>query len=291
MDVGRFAYVRECKFFRDDPRTVRIRWYRALPDAKFFPGVHRFSQLSWYSRPWEATGAGETDDPPLKWSNGFTPPSATGRIPFGSLEEFRDGCKFDALNVTARDVWGIAIACGNQVSLVLIEGPSLFPVQTEAGDYVETEEGVPMSSVKVSALPVAGALDGTEQVMVDQGGVSKKATLARVATQDAADGLAYVGGGSLLSDPNISPNGAGILSLVELNASGPVIGSQLQQTPGASDEMPYFDGAGVLRTDPGITTDESGVLTAQELHAGNGFNGVGIFTTFTIVDGVILAAS
>ncbi len=39
------------------------------------------------------------------------------------------------------------------------------------------------------------------------------------------------------------------------------------------------------------TITNGGVITGMEVHAVNGFNGTGVFTTFTIVDGIITSAS
>jgi hypothetical protein len=140
MDVGRFCYSTEAQFFRDDPRTATIRWYRAADDAEFFPTAHKWGQLSWYTEPWAATGVGEVYGAKRVWSNGFTPPTATGQGHFGALEDFQLGAAFDASSSTPRDPWGLADACGGGDPGLLLQEPAYKPlILQEDGSWILIE--------------------------------------------------------------------------------------------------------------------------------------------------------
>lgn len=111
MDVARFATIRGARFFSDSIIETKIKWYRAPDGAKFFPTVHKWGHLDWYSEPWKAQGVGEVFESPQKWFNGFTPAGVTGQHFHGTLEQFQDGCKFDPSSWTPRNTYGVALAC------------------------------------------------------------------------------------------------------------------------------------------------------------------------------------
>lgn len=141
MDIARTATIRECQFFTDPTApAVKIKWYRAAPDAKWFPVAHKWGHLAWYTHPWTATGVGEIYGTPEKWSNGFTPPTSTGQGFFGPVEFFKDGCPYDPTLNVMRDTWGLAVACtGPRDNFILLE-PDYNPVMLmETGDYVLLE--------------------------------------------------------------------------------------------------------------------------------------------------------
>jgi hypothetical protein len=127
MDIARTSTDRDCSFFRDNPTSATIHWYRAAPDALVFPGVHKINHLAWYSFPWQATGVGENYGTPEVWNNGFTPPTASGQHYYGPLEYFQDGAPFDSSVNIPRDTWGLAIACGTPDCYIL-EEPSYAPL-------------------------------------------------------------------------------------------------------------------------------------------------------------------
>jgi hypothetical protein len=140
MDLARSASTRACRFFRDSGVEATIKWYRAPAGAKVFPVAHKWNHLTWYSRPWEATGVGEVYDAPDKWANGFTPPTAVGDHYFGTLQDFQEGAAFNPFNVTPRDTWGLAVGCGGIADQFVLLEQAYNPVMlTEDGGYVLLE--------------------------------------------------------------------------------------------------------------------------------------------------------
>jgi len=111
MDISRFATRHDAIFFRDSNIVIPIKWYRAPEGAKFFPVPHKWGHLSWYSRPWEATGVGEIYGAADRWFNGATPPGVTGEHFHGTLEDYENGCKFDPDHLTPRTPFGLPTEC------------------------------------------------------------------------------------------------------------------------------------------------------------------------------------
>jgi hypothetical protein len=189
-----------------------------------------------------------------------------------------------------------------------------------------------VASEKISAMPAASGLAGTELVPVVQGGVNKRSTPAafeafvernlavnNVPYFDGTNmvplpGATYIGGNSTkfdflrvgdtlsfqsglfacdqngdltihsilqsASNWNLTAAGDGNFKTLGINGGNATITSGGDVT------------AASLSVGGGnITLLNTGVLTALELHAVNGFTGTGAFTNFTIVDGIILAAS
>jgi len=111
MDIGRYCYSTEARFFRDSEVTIPIRWYRAHPDAMTFPTPHKFKMLGWEHSPHQREGLGEIYGAPALFSEGSTPPTALGQGLFGDLESFRQGSLFDPDLDVQRDRWGVAKDC------------------------------------------------------------------------------------------------------------------------------------------------------------------------------------
>lgn len=116
MDLARTATIRDCKFFHDSDVTVKVKWYVAPDNAKFFPEPHKVNHLAWYTEPWKSKGVGEVYASKEVWSNGLTPPNVTGQDFFGPVEYFRHGAPFDPSIHVDRDFWGLAVACTQGVN-------------------------------------------------------------------------------------------------------------------------------------------------------------------------------
>ncbi len=141
MDFLRTCYRRPATIFSNDDTPIMIRWYRAPVGAKCFPQPHKYLSLDWSSAPWAALGVGENFDGKKAYANGFTPPSAAGENYFGSLLDFEQGPAFDSATNVPRDSWGLAVACGSCVSVVLMEQSGDYPILMETDGYVLTELG------------------------------------------------------------------------------------------------------------------------------------------------------
>lgn len=47
MELGRAAYTANVRFYNDDARTTKIRWYRVPADRPVFPYPHLFNSANW----------------------------------------------------------------------------------------------------------------------------------------------------------------------------------------------------------------------------------------------------
>jgi len=130
-----------------------------------------------------------------------------------------------------------------------------------------------MADEKISAMPTAGILDGTELVPIVQGGVNTKVTVAVLLaflTRDLVDngGIPYWDGTVLRTDDFVLRLSSGVLSCEELHCLR-IISSGSTAT----------------------VLDAVGNLTGNTLTADDGFNGSGTFSSFTVVNGIVTNAS
>ncbi len=161
-------------------------------------------------------------------------------------------------------------------------------------------------------MPTASALVGPEQIPVVQAGVNKKtdpnALRTFITRLLAADGLFYFDGTDFVP----------ITSATMVTASKPrfldlEIGNTLRYQSGdfqvdntgnlacfilrnltnsfVADNSGDVTAHSISVGGGNATITNAGVITGMEVHAVNGFNGSGVFTTFTIVDGIITSAS
>lgn len=111
-DVVRSCYTRQCNFYTAGGPTGRIIWYRAPQGALPLPIESSFMSLNWSMYPFEFTGVGEVYTGPPKWSNGRTPPTATGKSYFGDPNYFLAGQPWNPNGpIVPRDPWGLAVQC------------------------------------------------------------------------------------------------------------------------------------------------------------------------------------
>lgn len=129
-----------------------------------------------------------------------------------------------------------------------------------------------MATEKISAMPTATSANDADLIPIVQGGVNKKISVIDLLSHlfvGFPDGaVLLVTGGYITADPQITSPGGGELAMHTLVFNTQLVAASL-----------------------GELSSANGVITALELHAANGFNGAGVFTNFTIVDGVITAAS
>jgi hypothetical protein len=129
-----------------------------------------------------------------------------------------------------------------------------------------------MGSEKISQMPDAGPLTGTELVPVVQAGVNDKTTTLAIAQLLIKNvnfqGVGWWDGAFIQFDQVIIRKSQGILQAEDYWGS-------------------TWRNKATLRNI--IEADES--VHASSLHADDGFNGSGSYTNFTIVDGIITAAS
>lgn len=108
-----------------------------------------------------------------------------------------------------------------------------------------------------------------------------------------AGGLSTIQTGSSDIGDQTSFNGISLIcsAAVELNWANGILTSWSESIIPLHIASPLQVTNSVSLDSATITSDGSGNLTAVSLHANNGFTGSGVFTTFTIVDGIITAAS
>lgn len=112
MDVGRTCGFAMIRFWRNSPLAVRVRWYRAPPGAKVFPGRHMFGLGYWDMDRLEWPGLGQIEPPALKYDTGWTPPTAHGLHVCGRPQDYLDGLDITAAGPPVRyDRWGIPTCC------------------------------------------------------------------------------------------------------------------------------------------------------------------------------------
>jgi hypothetical protein len=129
-----------------------------------------------------------------------------------------------------------------------------------------------MASEKISALPSAGPLDGTELVPIVQGGanvkVSVRTLLAWLLRNLSATEIPYFDGTDLQGDGGILRFSPGLLDVTSLLFNGTL------QNGAAS-----------------FSVGTSGDVVCNSVSPANGATAAGVLTNFTIASGIVTAAS
>lgn len=159
MDIARTASDCVSKLFRDSDQVNTVHWYRAPVGAKFFPHAHKVNHLSWYTEPWKANGVGEVYGGESTYNNGFTPPNVTGQDFYGPLEYFQRGAPFDPTHHTARDFWGLAIACTHGINSG-VGGEAFGEEAVVSGCRCVLQAGVLFARFTFVTFPPCPQLDG-----------------------------------------------------------------------------------------------------------------------------------
>lgn len=129
-----------------------------------------------------------------------------------------------------------------------------------------------MASEKISAMPSAATLDGTELVPLVQGGVNCQCTvdtlLARLLRNLSAGQIAYFDGSALNGDAGIVRVSAGHLNASLLSFTTELV-------------------AGTF----GLIIDSGGNVLCETVQPNGAFSGLGTFTAWSIADGIVMSAS
>ena len=83
------------RFFREDNRTVRIRWYPVTLPVECLPFPSKINSLDWSSHPWLADGVGEVFGSDRDYNAAKALPYALGLTPCEPAEVFHLGETFD----------------------------------------------------------------------------------------------------------------------------------------------------------------------------------------------------
>jgi hypothetical protein len=108
---------------------VGIKWYRAPPGAKVFPGYSRFGIGYWANQDYDWFGPGQQLPKPLEYDKGICPPNVTGQSFCGSLQDFAEGGLYDpTLPPVVYDQYGIPTCC-----------PGFHPIPPFAGGILQED--------------------------------------------------------------------------------------------------------------------------------------------------------
>lgn len=114
MDTIRSAYRTKIRPFRDSDEEVEIRWFFAAPEAKDFPGEHRFTSGNWELDKPSWNGPGEVKGASRPWSNGERPPQLNGQHFCGKLEDFQRGALSTAAPLKNAQR-GVSLCCDRKI--------------------------------------------------------------------------------------------------------------------------------------------------------------------------------
>jgi len=114
MSALRSCYETEARFYNDDSKTNRIRWYWAAPDAPLFQGRHTFAPLSLSNGTDGKAGiVGEQMGSPRSWRDGSIPMAPPSGILDGTALNFYAGQSTSDPGVS-RTIFGIPTGCAGE---------------------------------------------------------------------------------------------------------------------------------------------------------------------------------
>lgn len=91
MDLLRSCYETKMRFWQDDAREVKVRWFWCEEKAEVFPAHHRFGSGNWASDRFNWPGVGEVLDAPRLWLSGENPGELFGEKFCGPLRAYEEG--------------------------------------------------------------------------------------------------------------------------------------------------------------------------------------------------------
>ena len=87
----RSCYETDCRFFRDDPRPSRIRWFFVPEDTPYLPFGTIFDSNEWLDVPEGDIELGEVPGAVRTWVDGSAPYPVLGLQPCGTADQFASG--------------------------------------------------------------------------------------------------------------------------------------------------------------------------------------------------------
>lgn len=113
VDLLRTAYQTEMRFFRDDPRTTTVRWYRCKPGALPLPFSTPFRSLNNVEPDLADVQQelGEQLGAPRVWVDGSYGGTATGQGYCGTADQWHDGQPLPPDVPVERDSAGTPLCC------------------------------------------------------------------------------------------------------------------------------------------------------------------------------------
>jgi len=168
VDWIRTAYTTRMKLWKDSEETVEVRWFRAEPGAKIFPGVHNFSSLTWRDEHKPEyrinnTGIGEQTEAGRVYDRGQNLNGYDGQRFCGSLKAWREGGVHGTDPPLALDSEGRPACCQGpwQARGGSVEGGTRGPestTQTTRGG--EVEGGAALQATAPVLLAAGGEVEG-----------------------------------------------------------------------------------------------------------------------------------
>lgn len=115
MDYARHCYTGTMMFWRDDPKAVKVRWFRAEPDAKLYPVRHLYWSRKTWNREVENKGLGERTDLPRRYDKGANPLGYAGLEHCGRDEAAQTGGVAGVDEEILTDPDGYPACCGEKL--------------------------------------------------------------------------------------------------------------------------------------------------------------------------------
>lgn len=162
----RSCYESEVRFYRDDPRTVRIRWYFVPMDTPAHPNPGEFISADNDSDPKGDGELGEQWSAGRTWADGTGPPWARRGPPCGTAAEWREGLAAPPVPEPGMDRWGRSLCCPGAEPAP----PVLWLVGADAPSPMTHGTIWPGRNGWGAAVAVAGPFTGP--VRVTEGGVT-----------------------------------------------------------------------------------------------------------------------
>src|SRR5207249_4742156 len=134
------------RFYRDDPRTCRVRWFFVSPRSPFVSFANSSVSSNWDSDPKGLDGIGEVSAEPHPWSHGRPPAVFQEGIFCGTREQWSQGQPLPPAIPTPVDADGVPLCCQ--------------PFRARVGAGGQVEGGAAVAGLVVTELGAGGQVEG-----------------------------------------------------------------------------------------------------------------------------------
>ena len=175
------------RFYRDDPRTCRVRWFFVSPRSPFVSFANSFVSSNWDSDPKGLDGIGEVSAEPHPWSHGRPPAVFQEGIFCGTREQWSQGQPLPPAIPTPVDADGVPLCCQ--------------PFRARVGAGGQVEGGAAVAGLVVTELGAGGQVEGgaaQQTLLVAGAGGQVEGGAAQQTLQVTGAGGQVEGGGAQL---------------------------------------------------------------------------------------------
>lgn len=151
MDYARVARKCRMRLWANSNETIEVRWFRAAPDAKFFPEPHRFTNRDWSGKS-RFSGVGEVFPKVFLYDRGANRPVYAGQHYCGPLYAVQTGGVRGVTPVIQCNADGSAACCGMPSQLTAAVPAKARPAARWTFPFIPRPVALPVAVWQVNGV-------------------------------------------------------------------------------------------------------------------------------------------